>query len=345
MLKRGILLTLSLVVTFVSISAAAAVSAEAPRLGVLRLRQDLGGLEIATLDTTGKKYRRVAVQHLPKGFGVLRSLAWSPDGSLLAYTGWRKGEHPAIFMTPASGKGQPRAVPGTRGGDWPVFSPDGKSLAFARYRVEGARKHGLPAFESTSVWIVDLRSGKRRQLTRWRNDLFQYPSSFSPDGSTLLLERVDFQRSVEDEIVALRFDGRTSGLLVGRGEEPVYSPDGQKIVFAGWRERRVWSPKRSKWVYRPTSDLFTVDADGSNRRRLTHTPVRAEMLGGWDPSSERIVYTQFQGSPFQRGSTGAVMEMNADGTCPREILAKPGVILFSPVWQPGPSRGAGRIHC
>lgn len=338
------LLVLGLVIAVVSVSAAAA--PPAPRLGILRLKHDPLGLEIATIDLTGGEYRRVAVRRLPEGFGVLKGLAWSPDGSLLAYSRVRRNGHAAIFVAPASGRGRPTVVPGTRGGDWPVFSPDGKSLAFGRYRVEGVRKHGLPAFESSSVWTVDLESGKRRQVTRWRNNLWQYPTSFSPDGSTLLIERLDYQRSVENEIVALQFDGRTSGLLVGRGEDPVYSPDGKKIVFVGWRERRVWSSKRSKWVYRPTSDLFSVDADGSNRRRLTNTPTRAEMLGGWAPSGERIVYTRFQGSPFQRGSTGAVMEMNADGTCSREILAKPGVTYFNPVWQPGPGReAAGRIRC
>lgn len=338
MLRKGILLALSLAVVAVSMSAAAA-GPGAPRLAVLKLKQDPLGLEIATLGLTGREYSRVATEHSSGGLG---NLAWSPDGSLLAYSRRLRRGHLAIVVVPASGRGRPRVVPGTRGGEWPVFSPDGSSLAFARYRAQGRGKHH---FESTSVWIVNLQSGVRRQLTRWRNNLWQYPASFSPDGSTLLLERMDFQRSVEDEIVALRFDGRTSGLLVGAGEDPLYSPDGKKIVFVGWRERRVWSPKRSKWVYRPTSDLFTVDADGSNRRRLTDTPALTEMLGDWDPSGERIVYTQFRGAPFQRGSTGTVMEMNADGTCARPILSKPGVTYFSPVWQPGPGRDAGRIRC
>jgi Tol biopolymer transport system component len=142
---------------------------------------------------------------------------------------------------------------------------------------------------------------------------------------------------VENEIVALRFDGRSSGLLVGEGDEPLYSPDGTKIVFTEWYEHRAWSPKRDRWVFRETADLFLVNADGSHRRRLTHTPGRAEMLGGWDPSGERIAYSQF------RGSTGAVMEINADGTCPTTVLSKDGASFFSPVWRPG--AGAGPIAC
>lgn len=344
MLKRGLALALLLAVAAASTVAVAAPPG-GPRLAVMRLKQDSLGLEIATLDPTGKGYRRVVSQRLSESPGVFGGLAWSPDGSRLAYSHRQKDEHLAIVVVPAAGNGRPRVVPGTRGGEWPVFSPDGQSLAFSRYRALGTGEHRFPAFESNSVWTVDLMSGERRQLTRWRNNLWQYPSSFSPDGSTLLLSRLDFQRSVEDEIVALRFDDRTSGLLVGEGEEPLYSPDGRKIVFLDWRERRVWSSKRSKWVFRPTSDLFVVSADGSHRRRLTRTPGRIEVPGGWDPSGERIVYSQFRGAPFERGSTGAVMEVNADGTCPREILSVAGATYFSPVWQPGLGRWLGRIRC
>jgi Tol biopolymer transport system component len=317
-----------------------------PRLAVMGVKDNFQELEIATLGPSGGGYRRVEIQRRSKGVGAPGGLAWSPDGSLLAYSRRQRNGRRAIVVVQATGRGRPRVVPGTRGGEWPVFSPDGRSMAFARYRAEGAGENRVPTFESASVWIVDLESGARRQLTRWRNHLWQYPASFSPDGSTLLLDRVDYRRSVEDEIVALRFDGRTSGLLVGEGEEPLYSPDGRKIVFVDWRERRVWSSKRRRWVFRPTSDLSVVDADGTHRRRLTRTsPGRIEMLGSWDPSSQRIAYIQFRGFPFRRGSTGAVMEVNADGSCPHEIFSVAGVDYFSPVWQPRPGREAGRIHC
>jgi Tol biopolymer transport system component len=344
MLRRGRALVLALVATTVPALAVAS-SDSGPLLAVMRLKGDLKGLEIATVHPSGEGYRRVVLNHMSKRFGALGSLAWSPDGSQLAFSRPQRSGHRAIFVVPATGDGRPHLVPGTRGGEWPVFSPDGRSLAFSRYRVEGADRQGLPAFEGSSVWIVDLESGERRQLTRWQKELWQYPASFSPDGSTLLLSRLDFRRSVENEIVALRFDGRTSGLLVGEGEEPLYSPDGKKIVFIDWREPRVWSPKRHKLVYRPTSDLFVIDADGSHRRRLTRTPHRIELLGGWDPSGSRIVYSRFRHFPGRHRSTATVMEMNADGTCAREVLSAPGVFYLSPVWQPGPGRGTGPIYC
>ncbi len=334
----------SLVIGAFLSSLAAAAPLEGPRLAVLRLLQDPPRLEIATLDPSGGSYDRVLTQRLSKRFGAFGSLAWSADGSLLAYSRRQKDGHRVIAVVSAKG-GHPRVLPGTRGGEWPVFSPDGRQLAFARYRTRRSEGGRFPRYESSSVWIVNLESGQRRQLTRWANWLWQYPSSFSPDGSTLLLTRLGYRRSVENEIVALRFDGRTSGLLVGEGDEPQYSPDGTKIVFTEWRERRVWVSKRAKWVFRSTTDLYVVNADGSRRRNLTRTPGRMELLGGWDPSGERIVYSQLRDQSFKAGSTIAVMEVNVDGTCPREILSTPEIGYLSPVWQPGPGRGAGHIRC
>jgi hypothetical protein len=53
------------------------------------------------------------------------------------------------------------------------------------------------------------------------------------------------------------------------------------------------------------------------------------------PLTERTVF----------GFGDAVMEINADGSCPTKILSAPGVAFLSPVWQPGPGREAGPIVC
>ena len=39
------------------------------------------------------------------------------------------------------------------------------------------------------------------------------------------------------------------------------------------------------------------------------------------------------------------MQVNADGSCPREILEPSTVAIYGAVWQPGPGREAGRIPC
>ena len=95
-------------------------------------------------------------------------------------------------------------------------------------------------------------------------------------------------------------------------------------------------------------DLFAAASDGSAVRRLTFNPARLEESPGWDPSGERLVYTQNPakqnlGGAFALGS--AIMEINADGTCGRRLLFTYGLSYREATWRPGAGRGVGRIQC
>lgn len=342
----GLVLTVA-----IAVAMAAAPAPDGPRLAVMKLTSRPAAFELATLGPAGGDYRRVLAGSPLQGRGSddLGGFAWSPDGAMLAFSHHgRKGR--MISVVPASG-GSPQVVPGTNGGNFPVFSPDGRSLAFSRSRAKRTGKFHSPAYRSESIWIIDLVSGVRQQLTRWRNELWQYPSSFSPDGSTLLLNRVDYRRSVDAEVVALRFDGRTSGLLVGEGSYPSYSPDGSKIALFREIEHRLKNLPRDRDVpqelrssrWRTNMELYVVNADGSRLRRLTHTPHKDELFASWDPSGERIAYSQFRRGRFE--SPNSIMQINADGTCPTKVLSRTGAIFYAPAWQPGPGREAGRIAC
>ncbi len=341
MLRRLIALFLALMLA-TAVAAAIVVAAvpDGPRLAVLKLTHGPARPEIATLGPLGEEPRRVLASAAGSALrlGPLSAPVWSPDGDQIAFSHRDGHGRSVISLVPASG-GRPQAVPGTKDGFLPVFSPDGRSLAFARTLRRGLHRYQWGSrwdFESTAVWIVDLETGVRRQLTQWRHDLEHYPSSFSPDGATLLVMRMDYrERSGDLEAVALRFDGRTSSLFIGEGWFPVYSPDGSRIALSRQTGRRE----------DPPTDLFVIDADGSYLRQLSRTPGKFELAASWDPSGERIAYSQFRGYPFDQGSRGSIMQINADGTCEREILSAPHASFYGPVWQPGPGREAGRIDC
>jgi Tol biopolymer transport system component len=310
-------------------------------LAVVKLTGEQATFELATLGPQGGNYRRVLVAGVPKGYlGGFGVPSWSPDGAMLAFAHAGRGQ--TIAVVPATG-GSPRPVPGTRGGVFPVFSPDGRSIAFTRQKAR--RNHqGYRIYESTSVWIVDLETGESRQLTRWRNHLEHVASSFSPDGTTLLVTRLDRERSGEPELVALRFDGRASGLLVGEGALPVYSPDGSKIALFRQHSRSFKIKGKSGWRrVEENLELYVINADGTRLRRLTHTPQEDETFASWDPSGERIAYSQFQRN--RSNLPNSIMQINANGTCPTKVLSEQGVVLYGPAWQPGPGREAGRIAC
>lgn len=347
----GSVVSAALVVTM-AVPAVSASELDGPRLAVVRSKLGDKKTAVVTIGPQGGRVQRVVGNPFVGGDPFTRfPPTWSPDGSSLALaTGSRRRR--VISIVPAD-SGQPAAIPNTRGGFLPVFSPDGRSIAFARTR--NRRIPGEPSFvryESTSVWIVDLVTGKSRQLTRWRDDLEHYPSSFSPDGSTLLVTRWDQERSGESEVVALRFDGRTSGLLVGEGSFPVYSPGGSTIALFRVVERRfrkkhhentILGGEGTEYRVEENSELYVIDADGTRLRRLTRTPNKDEALASWDPSGERIAYAQFRRSRFN--APNSIMQINADGTCPTEVVSRKATVFYGPVWRPGPGRSAGRIPC
>ena len=226
-------------------------------------------------------------------------------------------------------------MPTTLNGDWPVFSPDGHTMAFTRYRrraheaVQG--KVTQRSFISAAIWLLDLDNGASRRLTPWRNGLEYFASSFSPDGSILLATRHDYRPPGKFEVVALNVSSGGFSRLPVDGLFPVYSPDGSEIAL--FRE----SGNQGK------SDLYVLDIASGALRRLTRTPKFFDGFASWDPSGERIAFAQFPRGFFELPSS--IVQINADGTCPVKALSAPRTAFFVPAWQPGPGRGAGRIDC
>jgi Tol biopolymer transport system component len=318
----------ALLIVFLSASAAA-VAADSPRLLVFNVDASSEAIDLVTV-SPGRPGERSLLMGRP---GLRRGLlpgdvpSWSPDGRLVAFSSKRN-----IWVVGADG--HPRRLPGTRGGYYPVFSPDGRTLAFARTKSVKEEGRRYPSFESTAVWTVDLETGEQRRLTRLRNGLEQLPASFSPDGSTLLVTRFSLNRSFDFELVAIRFDGRTSSLLVGRGGFGRYSPDGSRIVFM--------KPDKSgnqAW------DLYTVDARGDDLRRLTHTPRGEELDPSWDPSGRRVVYTLATVNRRGRIETAAIWQMNRDGSCPSVALSQSGHWYFAPSFQPSLGGASAPLSC
>ena len=104
--------------------------------------------------------------------------AWAPDGkrlvAVLQHSGWDK------LYSIAVGGGEPKPL--TEGdfedGD-PVFSPDGKSLAFVSNRENLEERH---------IWILPLDGGSPRRLTR-SSSVIEGAPQWSPDGNKITFTR------------------------------------------------------------------------------------------------------------------------------------------------------------
>lgn len=354
-LRRGGGIVGLLLIAIVLGAIAAPAVAEAPtgpRLAVVRATRS-HGLELVTIGPKGGH-----PVHLAGGgrkakpyVNFFEPLSWRADGGSLVFagiTGFRDGDGSEpiekLFSVLADGSGL-HGIPKTEGGGSPVLSPDGHTLAFTRVIQEPSPtkiggKYWDEGFEGSSIWMVDLPSSRRRQLTPWRSGLWYTASSFSPDGSTLLAT-LDDELLTETQPVILGLNGQLLKRVYDDGSSPVFSPDGTKIAMIRSTEDFVSGNGED-------TDLFVINADGSGLRRLTHTPGLVELSPSWDPSGQRLAYVRLplsrsEDAPFGYGN--ALMEINADGTCQTKVRTPRPSLYFSPAWQPGPGREAGRIEC
>ncbi|HEX5990788.1 MAG TPA: hypothetical protein VFY75_11330 [Solirubrobacterales bacterium] len=273
---------------------------------------------------------------------------WSGDGTHVVFTGLKRSGERAVFdiYEVAADGTEITRLPGTRNGFDAVLSPDGHMLAFSRQREREAgkpRRGKATDYRSASIWLLNLDRGTVIQLTPWRNELFAFPSSFSPDGSTLAITR---QRRQSRAAVAIRLDGSGETVLAQNAGDPVYSPDGSRLAMITIGKRRTIGRKGESLTFSPT-ELAVAAADGSGLTGLTRTRS-LELMPSWDPSGQRIAYTLISpvlGEASFLGAGDSIMEVNADGSCRTKVLSVPGVTLYGATWQPGPGREAGSISC
>jgi Tol biopolymer transport system component len=342
-LGRRIGLGLTLIALIAGVGDASAAAPPGPRLALNQVGPSFLGTKLITVGPTGADRQILAGGTIKRPPYPLGRAAWSPDGSRLAIAAvtplraTRKGPSKQLFLLAADG-GKPRPLKGTAGGISPVFAPDGRTVAFGKEKLVFKLKDGeLQIYSSTSVWLVDIKAGKSRQLTPWRNGLRQEPSSFSPDGSVLATTRVIDEK--RPEVVAVDIDdGKSSVLVPGSASDAVFSPDGTRIAF-------VRGPDRG---FGKRQDLYTASLGGGDLRRLTKTPTLNEAFPTWDPSGQRLAYGAngvISSVDELFSVSGGIRAINADGTCATDLLEYDGAFLAVPAWQPGPGREAGPISC
>lgn len=123
-------------------------------------------LWVANLD--GSYPRRITV-----GEGAESNPVFSPDGSMIAFTGQYDG-NTDVFVVPAAG-GVPRRLTWHPGADLVRdFSPDGKKILFASQRNSFTNRYH-------QLFTVDITTGSEQQLPIPN----AYWASYSPDGKSI----------------------------------------------------------------------------------------------------------------------------------------------------------------
>ncbi|HEY0308433.1 MAG TPA: S9 family peptidase [Acidobacteriaceae bacterium] len=174
---------------------------------VERSREHFSGrLFVANFDTvTGRFKGEPAAVYTAKedrgGGWAIRHPEWSPDGKSIAVvlqeSGWDK-----IYLVPAAG-GAPKALTTGESEDAsPVFSPDGKQLAFVSNRDKPEERH---------VWVVAVHGGQPQPLAVVSAGVEGDPK-WSPDGQQIyFLHTSSFEPA---SLAVAQADGSTSRILI-----------------------------------------------------------------------------------------------------------------------------------
>jgi tricorn protease len=180
----------------------------------------------------------------------------------------------------------------------PIFSPDGRWLAFS------SNRHG-----SYDVFVVPVRGGKPRRLTF--DSASDIVTGWSPDGKSILFSS---NRSPDYpggfELYSVPFEGgRERRISFGDGKEGVYSPAGDQIAYV--RGQGLWYRKG----YRGSSndDIWLCSADGNNNRRLT-TFNGQDSSPMWSQDGQWIYYVSEESTtPTNAPPSANVLRRDAAG--------------------------------
>jgi len=271
----------------------------------------------------------------------LRVLDWSPDGRLLAVVDKESPQDPfSIFLISVETRDKwkltsPLVSASPEGDSCPVFSPDGRSLAFSRgagstFRdifvmpVEGGEPKRLVSGQLTYGldWTSDreiifsaaVGAGARRRL--WRTSAsrdsarlvtvggeFALNPTVSTQGSSLIYTEWINSSAIWQIDLAGSKQINPQPLVSSTQVEnsPQFSPDGKGVVFASTRTGSY--------------EIWTCDSDGGNPQRLTFFGGPLTGTPRWSPDGRQIVFD----SRPQGSSSSDIFLIAADGGSYRSL--------------------------
>jgi len=163
--------------------------------------------------------------------GIAEYPAWSPDGKALLYTG-EVGRVRKIFQQDLASGQDSQLTHGDFDEIQPIWSPDGREIAFVRARQPGAKLQPgdvFGEFQEADVWVMNLPTGKESKFVENAFD-----PAYSPDGKRVA---VDASWAGPRRIWVLDREGHNpQQITTDTSEElshiaPAWSPDGKKIAF------------------------------------------------------------------------------------------------------------------
>ncbi len=201
------------------------------------------------------------------------SITWSPDGRQITFSAFVKGEATTLAKAPAT----------PEGAEWapPVIVIDA-----VQYRADG---RGYLEQGFNQVFVIPAEGGTPRQISSGEFN-HNGPLAWSPDGDTIILSAnrlADWEyQPLQSELWSI--DVNTGAMQpltdrVGPDAAPVYSPDGSKIAYLGYDDRKMGYHN---------SNVYVMDTADGSTQALTDDLDRAVEGVQWAGGSNRL-YIQY----------------------------------------------------
>jgi len=241
------------------------------------------------------------------GAKAIDDLAWSPDGSRIAYTRGNNSGDDSVWVVNADGTTTfPLEIGGSGAKRHPTWSPDSSQIAYAV--VKNAPEQ---------IYIASSQGGIGQPLT---NGVGHEPN-WSPNGSRIAFDAYKSGGFGYVDLHLVAPDGSGTPLIVPP------SP------YTEWTFN-AWSPDGGRIAYRSTAasgaTVYRVmNADGSGDHPLASPGEGDARSASWSSDGSRLVY---EGALI--GNIGArnLYLANADGSGGAQPLTSDGK-SFSPAWR------------
>ncbi|MEO8612745.1 MAG: hypothetical protein ABI690_32930 [Chloroflexota bacterium] len=231
-----------------------------------------------------------------------------------------------------------------------AWSPDGTRIVF------------LGNFDPDTLYLMDVFGQQERVLLSLKShDFVVHSIDWSPDGQYIVLDNLN-NGTLEIYVIDLdapNFDHKLIAYPNAKtlAAQPVWSPDGQKIVFSsgdgaiciinpdgsglrcltdstGRNITPAWSPDGQQIIYAADENLsgvyqlYRIGLDGSSRKPFSTTAVHGANPQ-WSPSGQYILFTGTITSTIN-GFIYEPLMMNTDGSDIHPIVVR-GI---NEQWQP-----------
>jgi len=219
----------------------------------------------------------------------------------ILYMGKQKPEdHWGIYIMRSDGSDPAQITANAYNDTSPVWSPDGRRIAFVSDR-DGSRE------------IYVMNADGNEQLNLSRNPAEDWTPAWSPDGKRLAFGSF---RDGNWEIYVMNADGSSPTRLTRNNAadySPAWSPDGQRLAFVSNRDGNL--------------DIYTMDADGNNQRRFTDDKA-TDQYPAWSPDGKQLMWESYRDDNME------IYVANLDGSGLRNVSRDSTADDHGAAWSP-----------